>query len=463
MRVLLIAYDNESYNSLFPTNLGYIAAVLKQNSIDVDIYCQDIHHWPETHLTEYLDKNRYDVVGLGVIGGYYQFWKMKKISYAIHKSKNRPLYVLGGHGPTPEPEYFLTISGADCIIMGEGEDTIVELLSNVADGSPLDGVKGIAYRDNDQIIVNERRPLIKDIDSIPFPAYDEFPVHQYRKFRAANSSATDFSLQMMSGRGCPFKCNFCYRMDKGLRIRSNESIIEEISFLKKEYGITYIIFADELMMTSISRINNLCEDFIKKKIAVKWCCNGRLNYAKKDALRLMKTAGCVFINYGIESFDDEILKNMNKVLTTEIIEKGIRSTLDAGISPGYNIIWGNIGENLDTLRKSVDFLLKYDDCAQLRTIRPVTPYPGSPLYYYAIKEGLIDKEQPAKDFYENKHLNSDLLAVNFTSLSDDEFHNTLYFENSRLIRNYHEKQISLWDEQCRKLYFDKDVSFRGFR
>ena len=78
-------------------------------------------------------------------------------------------------------------------------------------------------------------------------------------------------------------------------------------------------------------------------------------------------------------------------------------------------------------------------------------------------EGLIDKEQPVKDFYENKHLNSDLLAVNFTTLSDDEFHNALYFENRRLIRNYHEKHIALWDEQCRKLYFDKDVSFRGFR
>jgi len=463
MRVLLIAYDNESYNSLFPTNLGYIAAVLKRNSIDVDIYCQDIHHWPDTHLTEYLDKNPYDVVGLGIIGGYYQFRKMKKISLAINKSKNRPFYILGGHGPTPEPEYFLKISSADCIIMGEGEDTIIELLSNVADDSPLDGVKGIAYSYNGQIFVNERRSLIKDIDSIPFPDYNKFPIHQYRKFRPTNSKPTDFSLHMMSGRGCSFKCNFCYRMDKGLRIRSNESIIEEINLLKNEYGITYIIFSDELMMTSVARISSLCVDFIKEKIGVKWCCNGRLNYAEKDVLRLMKQAGCVFVNYGIEAFDDEILKNMNKVLTTGVIKKGIKATLDAGISPGYNIIWGNIGENLDTLKKSADFLLKNDDCRQLRTIRPVTPYPGSPLYYYAIKEGLLDKQQPAKDFYENKHINSDLLAVNFTSLSDHEFHKALYLENKRLIRNYHEKQISLWDEQCRELYFNRDVSFRGFR
>src|SRR3990170_562092 len=117
--------------------------------------------------------------------------------------------------------------------------------------------------------------------------------------------------------------------------------------------------------------------------------------------------------------DDQVLKNMQKALTTKLIIKGIEATLSAGISPGLNILFGNIGDNKETLNKGVEFLLKYDDGAQLRTIRPVTPYPGSPLYYYAMEKDLL---RDCEDFYENKHVNSDLVAINFTDLSDDEFH-----------------------------------------
>ena len=104
--------------------------------------------------------------------------------------------------------------------------------------------------------------------------------------------------------------------------------------------------------------------------------------------------------------------------------------------------------------------LKYDDGAQLRTIRPVTPYPGSPLYYHAIENGLL---KDVEDFYENKHLNSDLLAVNFTELCDGEFHEALFEANERLLNNYFEKKKQTNIEAAKKLYLQNDVSFRGFR
>jgi radical SAM superfamily enzyme YgiQ (UPF0313 family) len=174
----------------------------------------------------------------------------------------------------------------------------------------------------------------------------------------------------------------------------------------------------------------------------------------------MKKAGCVFINYGIEAFDDQILKNMNKALNTKQIVKGIEATLATGISPGLNIIFGNIGENRETLEKGVQFLLKYDDFAQMRTIRPVTAYPGSPLYYYAIEKGLL---KDCQDFYENKHLNSDLLTINFTELSDREFHEALHDANSRLITNYHKAKLDYYLRQTDELYYKADASFRGYR
>ncbi|MEI8218878.1 MAG: B12-binding domain-containing radical SAM protein, partial [Elusimicrobiota bacterium] len=142
------------------------------------------------------------------------------------------------------------------------------------------------------------------------------------------------------------------------------------------------------------------------------------------------------------------------------ITNGIESTLAAGISPGFNIIWGNIGENAESLRLGVEFLLKYDDHSQMRTIRPVTPYPGSPLYYYAIKKGLL---RDCEDFYENKHLNSDLVSVNFTDLTDEEFHKHLLDANTKLIEKYYFVQLDRSIKNAKKLYLQKDASFRGFR
>ena len=460
MRVLLVVYDNESYMHWFPQGLAYIAAVLLKAGYDVSIYNQDKFHYPEEHLTKYLNKNKFDVIGVSVIAGYYQYRKMLKISKAINKSKNRPFYMLGGHGPSAEPEFFLKKMHADVVVIGEGEITVIELMDAIGNHKSLKKVKGIAFRDGDNAFVNARRPLIQDLDTIPLPAYDLFPMEYYRLLRAPHTTNTDFVMPLMSGRGCKFRCNFCYRLDKGFRTQSDECLIDVIKMLKQKYGITYIIFSDELFMSSIERTTRLCEDFIRFKLDIKWICAGRLNYAKPEVLKVMKRAGCVYINYGIEAMDDQVLKNMNKGLTTRQIIKGIEITLNSGISPGFNIIFGNIGENKETLNKGVEFLLKYDDGAELRTIRPVTPYPGSPLYYYAIEKGLL---KDCEDFYENKHINSDLLAVNFTDMRDDEVHQCLLDANTRLITNYYQKKLSATIEDTKKLYLEKNAGFRGYR
>lgn len=461
MRILLVAYDNGSYIHWFPQALAAVAAVLKKAGYEVEVYNQSINHYPEEHLYRYLENNSFDVVGLSFIAGYYEYRKALKISEAVNRVKKRPFYVIGGHGPTPEPEFFLHKTGADAVVMGEGEETIIELLDALKNKRSFHQIKGVAFRDRDRVIINERRELIADIDCIPFPAYELFPMEYYRLLRMPHCGNSDFTIPVLSGRGCTFKCNFCYRIDVGFRPRSNESIIEEIKLLKKNYRITFIAFADELLMSSRERTTSLCNDFIKNKLDIKWDCNGRLNYARKDVLDLMKKAGCVFINYGIEAMDDKILKNMNKALTVSQIIKGIEATLAAGITPGFNIIFGNIGETRETLKKGVEFLLKYDEgIAQMRTIRPVTPYPGSPLYYYGIEKGLL---KDCEDFYENKHVNSDLLAVNFTDLTDDEFHQCLLDANTRLINSYFKNKKNLVVEQAKKLYLDRDRNFRGFR
>ena len=460
MRILLVVYDNDSFISWFPQGLAYVAAVWRNAGHDVTVYSQDVYHWSESHLQGLLDNEVFDVVGVSVIGGYYQYRKLIKISEAINRSKHRPFYVLGGHGPAPEPEYFMKKTQADVIVIGEGEVTAMEILDALEKKRSMASVRGIAYNDNGKCKRTGPRAQIENIDEIPFPAWDLFRMDHYTLMRMPHIKNSERCMPVLSGRGCKFTCNFCYRMDKGLRERSIENILEEIRILSTNYNVSYISFSDELLMSSEERTVDICEGILKSGLKFKWECNARLNYAKPDILKLMRKSGCVYNNYGIESMDQKTLNVMKKGLTVKMIHEGIQNTLDAGISPGFNIIFGNIGESREALHLGVDFLLKYDDHSELRTIRPVTPYPGSPLYDYAIKNGLL---KDCEDFYENKHVNSDLLSVNFTHLTDDEFHDALYEANTKLINSYFDHARTKAIEAANRLYKERDITFRGFR
>ncbi len=463
LKVLFVVYDNGSYDHVFPMGVGALTAVLKKAGHKYDIWHQDMHHYADDELRVHLDKNRYDVVILSLIAGYYQYQKMKSLSNAINNSKQRPIYLMGGYGPTPEPEFFLKKSGCDVVCMGEGEITLPALLDAIENKSSFEKVPGIAWLENGKLKKTQRAHLVHDLDSLPPIPYEDFPMHYYRMLRMPKVKTTDFCFPLMSARGCSFKCTFCYRMDPGYRIRTPEPLLDEIEKLYKDYGINYIAFQDDLLMSSVEHTEAVCLEFLKRDLPIRWNCNGRLNYCSEELLQLMKDAGCHFINYGIESMDQTVLNNMKKGLRPEMIIKGIEDTLKVGISPGLNFIFGNIGDNRETLKKSVDFLLKYDDFSQKRTIRPVTPYPGSPLYYEAIKRGLLDKDNPAEDFYEKKHLNSDLIACNFTELSNEEFYDSLKWANKTLMKNYFDSQKESTLTQIENLYDNKDASFRGFR
>ncbi len=418
MRILLIAYDNGMYINYFPLGLAYVAAKMRDDGNDVEIYHQDVYHYPESHLTQYLTDNDYDVVGVGMCAGYYQYAKLRAIFRAVERAA-MPLLV-GGHLVSPEPEYFKS-----------------------SDGFGMEPYVGeYDYKEN--------------VDEISEPAWDLFPIDYYSLLRSPHSSNSDRCFPVLSGRGCPYRCNFCYRMSEGYRPRSIAGITQEIRSLAVDHHITYIEFADELLMVNPDRTMQICEAM--KPLKMKWNCNGRLNIAKPKVLKAMKDSGCVFINYGIESVDDEVLERMNKKLTVKQIISGVEATLEAGITPGLNMLWGNIGDTVHTLNEAVHFLLKYDDHTQMRTIRPVTPYPGCDLYYEAIKQG---KLEGVADFYE-KHTNSDLLTVNFTELSDDEFHKQLYKANKLLISEYYYQERTTTYKRAKALY-GGDTSFRGFR
>jgi radical SAM superfamily enzyme YgiQ (UPF0313 family) len=301
--------------------------------------------------------------------------------------------------------------------------------------------------------------VINNLDSLPLPAYDMFLMEYYRLQRMPNIENNDFSMSMLTGRGSSFKCTFCQRLTPDIRLRGIDSIVEEIKLLKTNYNISYIDFADDLTFASKQRTAELCEAFIKNDLNIKWRCEGRLNYIDSDILKLVKKAGCVFINYGIEALDDKVLAGMNKALTVSQIVNEVEATLKESISPGLNILFGNLYDTKETLKKAVEFLLKYDDGAQLRTIHPVIPFPGTELFEIA-KERRLFKD--TEDFYEHKHKNSDLLTVNFTELSDKEIYEELYKANLQLLVNYNKNRLKSYKKQLKMIYKKQDISFRGW-
>lgn len=460
MKILFVNYDNESALNILPVGTCYVASYLKKHGYDdITYYSQDIYHFPEDHLTRFISENHFDIVAVGFVAGYYQHRKILKICDAINKAKNRPFIVLGGHGPTPEPSFYLKATDADAVVMGEGELPFFNLVRALDTKTSLDDVKGIAFRNGQDVVLNQRENPIVDLDSIPFPYYEILPMEYYVNKKLYHMLPTDRMIFMVGSRGCNYSCNFCQRLEKGIRFRAAGNLVEEIKKYKKDYGISYIVFLDELFMYNEKRVFELTEAFIKAELNIKYFCTGRLNIVNGKILDMLKRSGCVCVDYGIEQFDNDALVGMSKRLTEEDIIKGIELTQAKGFPIIFDIIFGNVGDTKKSLRKTLDFFKKYNDYGQFRTIRPVTPYPGTRLYYHAIEKGLL---KGPEDFYA-KHVNLELPTVNFTDIPDDEFVALLFEANKEIITDYynHFKDASI--EAFKKVYFENDTSFRGVR
>lgn len=439
--VLLISYDNGSHLPVFPMNIFYLMGALQKAGHVVGVWFQDIHHEKDEALNKFLDVGYFDVIGIGFVAGYYPYKKVKAISKIINTNSKRKTitYVLGGHGPAGAPEYFLDKFGADNVVVGDGEDAICD----VAEGCD----RGIIQGGN----VNS----YPDLD-----CYRAFPMDVYRLNRCPTSRLTDFTMPILSSRGCKWNCSFCYRMRDGFHEREVESIIEEITFLHEYFFINHFDFEDELLMSSVKRTEAICEGISQLPFKIRWDANGRLNFADPKLLKKMKSAGCEYVNYGIESLDQKLLNQMGKGLTLDQICRGIEATLSAGVSPGLNLLWGFPENTEQDLWEEVEFLKKYSPNDELRTIRPVTAYPGCPLFEKAKKDGLV---KDAEDFYENLHVNSDLISINFMDYPDELAHEMLYKANTALIANYYSDKLDISLDAARDLYINNDTEFRGFR
>lgn len=418
MKVLLIQPPHAGREpSLFPLGLGYIAAALKEIGCEVEVFDIHAHNYSRKETTQKLEKLGYDLVGINAFSTQYSYIKWLT---AELKKYHQGKIILGGPLPTYNPSLVLEKTDADICVISEGDATIKEIVENI---NNLERVRGIYFSQDGEIIATPSREYLKDVNGIPLPPYDIFPMDIYFKHISLFGAPARKTMNLITARGCPYRCNFCSRTITGARFRTIDNVIEEIKTLKKRYAIDSVLFNDELVVVSRKRVRELCDKI--RDLNIIWGCQGRANTIELDLLKYMKKAGCVYVGYGIESGSQKILDNMNKGVTVAQNEKAIRETLKTGLTPVIQMMFGYPGEDEGTIKETVD-LLKRIHCSVPLPNSPepqlslTTPLPGSPLYDQVLKEGLIKDEDEYLSKIELGYSRGSPVIINFTKFTNEE-------------------------------------------
>jgi len=295
------------------------------------------------------------------------------------------------------------------IANGEPEYTIREFARAVKEKKPMREVKGLIYRDGDNIRYNEKRSFIDNLDELPDPAWDLVNINGYR-LPITNRPF----LLVLTSRGCPHSCTFCAaRTFYGTkpRLRSGQRIVSEIKYVKDRYGINDFLFWSENGIIGKQHMLDICHRLAEEAPGVRWVCNARVDMVDEGLLKTMKKAGCWMIGYGVESGAQRILEKMKKNVTVQGIERAIYITKKSGIEVTAHVIIGYPGETKNDILNTLTLLKKWDpDYIQVYCC---VPFPGSPLYDEVLRSGWLSSTDWAM-FEQN------FSVVNTPQLSDKE-------------------------------------------
>ncbi len=300
--------------------------------------------------------------------------------------------ILGGpHISTVPMETMKRYTSFDIGIIGEGEETILEVLEALSNKTSLNNVAGIIFRKEQELIQTIPRRFIANLDSLPYPAWELLPpLHIYKL------SATRFQNQptasLITSRGCFGSCTFCDVGVFGRKVRghSAEYVLNMIEQLLNGYNVKSLIFNDDTFVYDKQRLELICKGIKERFNSIPWSCSSRINMVNPEILEMMRDAGCFQIAYGIESGVPEILKQINKKITLEQIRRTILWTERAGIrSKGYFII-GFPNETIETIQRTIDFAVSLPLSDFQMTF--LTPFPGSEIYKLAKDAGEFDDD-----------------------------------------------------------------------
>jgi radical SAM superfamily enzyme YgiQ (UPF0313 family) len=372
-----------------PLGLAYIAAMLTKNGYNTKVYDADVEKAGFYGLKRIIERYSPDIVGITTTS--FTFLQAKLTAQIVRKLLPEAVILIGGPHVSIYPEEILLNTVFDIAIVGEGENTIVELVEKLETNSNLDSVKGIVFRRNGKIYQTEPRPLIEDLDSLPFPERGLLPNKRYfYPFGKSNPFTT-----IITSRGCPFSCIFCLRASgihfgRKFRARSPNNIIEELLEVYNTYKIKEIFFYDDIFTLNQARIEELCKGIIKLKLDISWNCRTRVDVVTPKLLKLMKRAGCERIHYGIESGDTRILKNLRKNITISQIENAFSWTQQNDIDAFAYIMLGAPGETFNSIRRTMQLIKKINPSQVGFFI--TTLFPGTDLYKEAMDKNLLTRD-----------------------------------------------------------------------
>jgi len=349
MRIALLAtpYPLEEAPSP-PLGICYVAAACETAGAEVRIFDYIVRQYTPQKLIDEIEQFKPDVVGASSVT--MNFPVAHSMIRTVKRNFPDIITMMGGPHVSFDYHNILTRSSeVDLIVIGEAEQTLRELLPVIKDRGRWQYVKGIAFRNNGQIVTTPPRDLIQDLDSLPIPARQHLPMSRYL--------ALGFPVSIITSRGCPNQCIFCLgrrMVGKKVRHRSIESVLDEIEQILT-YGFTRINIADDLFTAVKSRAIELCEAIIRQGSPFSWSAFARVNTVDTELLKVMREAGCDTVSFGIESGNTEMLKIVKKGITLQQARKAIESCKEAGMRAHASFIVGLPGETLQTMEDSDKF------------------------------------------------------------------------------------------------------------
>jgi len=371
MRVLLVNpfYPIDETPSP-PLGLAFIAAVLEAAGIEVEICDYVVFPYSREALTAEIQAFRPAIVGLtSVTMTFDTAMAVVRDTKAIDPSVKT---IMGGPHVTFRAEATLTENPElDAIILGEGEETIVELVQAIEQGADWHPIKGLAFRDGLHIVHTGHKPPGLDVDRLPLPARHLLPLGRYR--------ALNLSISMTTSRGCPFKCIFCVgRKMVGAKVRYRDpvKVVDELELLTT-YGFSQINLADDLFTANTGHCRAVCAEIVNRGLKLKWTSFARVDTVSLALLEKMKAAGCTAVSFGIESGSPQILKTVRKGITRDQVLEAVNLCTRAGLQPHASFILGLPGETEQTLQETLAFGEQLEALGVAYGFHLLAPFPGT--------------------------------------------------------------------------------------
>ncbi len=378
-----------------PIGILYIATYLNEHNYDVTIFDQFARGTSIEDTLKWIKSEDPDILGFSTITTAGTGITSAEMARRAKQEINPNMKVLFGnyHATFNDTRILNKYPFIDACIRGEGERTLLEIAEKLEKEQGFEDIRGLTYRNNGKVIRNNDRPLMENIDELPFPDRKLLGNVEYKQEVEGLDIGIGKFTTLSSSRGCAYKCSFCSSAMfwNKWRPRSPENIIEELSYLEDQ-GYKNLLWVDDNFTISKKRLMTLSNLVRRERLNLNWMAEGRVNQSSKELLTAMKHMGCKIISYGVESGSQRILDWYNKKITLTQVHDAIKSSKKVGIDMILaNFIVGAPIETREEIIQTLDLSLKLDiDFPQFHILGII---PGNWIWDQMVKEKKIDPEK----------------------------------------------------------------------